>query len=154
LTPYLERWQKRQAPDVVLRHVPVVRHDSWIPLAKIYYTLEAMNEAGRLHSVVYRSYHVEDLSMSQEKVIAEWAGKNGLDRDKFMTIYRSAETRRKVERARQMTMDYDIQSTPSIVVDGKYLTSSSMTPSVASVVPVIDGLVRLARGQRLEKGGK
>jgi len=152
LTPHLESWQKRQSVDVVLRHVPVVRHDSWIPLAKIFYTLEAMNETDRLHSGVYRSYHVEDLLISQEKVIAEWAGKNGLDGDKFMAIYRSDETRRKVERARQMTMDYDIQSTPSIVVDGKYLTSSSMTPSVPSVIPVVDGLVRLARQQRLEKG--
>src|SRR5258706_9170053 len=115
LAPHLDRWQKRKPADVVFRRVPVVRHDSWIPLAKTYYTLEAMGEAERLHSAVYRSQHVEDLSLSQEKVIAEWAGKNGLDREKFMTIYRSDETRKKVERARQMTMDYDIQGTPSVV---------------------------------------
>lgn len=154
LLPHLERWQKRASADVVFRHVPVVRHDSWVPLAKTYYTLEAMGEAERLHSRVYRSYHIEELSMSQDKVIAEWAEKHGLDREKFMTIYRSDETRQKIERARKMTMDYDIQGTPSIVVDGRYLTSTSMTPSIAQVIPVIDGLVRLARQQRLEKSGK
>ena len=154
LLPHLERWQKRASADVVFRHVPVVRHDSWVPLAKTYYTLEAMGEAERLHSMVYRSYHIEELSMSQDKVIAEWAEKHGLDREKFMTIYRSDETRQKIERARKMTMDYDIQGTPSIVVDGRYLTSTSMTPSIPQVIPVLDGLVRLARQQRLEKSGK
>jgi len=154
LLPYLERWQKRNAAEIVFRHVPVVRHDSWVPLAKTYFTLEAMGEAGRLHSAVYRSYHVEELSMSQDKVIAEWAEKNGLDREKFMTIYRSEETQQKVERARKMTTDYDIHGTPSIVVDGKYLTSTSMTPGIPQVIPVLDGLIRLARQQRLEKSGK
>jgi thiol:disulfide interchange protein DsbA len=154
LLPYLERWQKRNAAEIVFRHVPVVRHDSWVPLAKTYFTLEAMGEAGRLHSAVYRSYHVDELSMSQDKVIAEWAEKNGLDREKFMTIYRSEETQQKVERARKMTADYDIHGTPSIVVDGKYLTSTSMTPGIPQVIPVLDGLIRLARQQRLEKSGK
>jgi thiol:disulfide interchange protein DsbA len=154
LLPHLERWQKRNSSEVVLRHVPVVRHDSWVPLAKTYYTLEAMGEAERMHTMVYRSYHVDELSMSQDKVIAEWAQKHGLDSEKFMAIYRSDETRQKIERARKMTMDYDITGTPSLVVDGKYLTSTSMTPSVAQVIPVLDGLVRLARQQRLEKSGK
>ena len=97
--PRLERWRKNSKPnDVVLRHYPVVRHDSWVPLAKTYFTLEAMGEVDRLHTAVFRSYHVEDLYMSQEKVISEWAAKNGLDHEKFMAIYRSDETRKKVER--------------------------------------------------------
>jgi thiol:disulfide interchange protein DsbA len=154
LAPFLDLWLKRKPLDVVFRRVPVVRHDSWIPLAKIYFTLEAMGEAGRLHGEVFHSYHAENLSMSQEKVIAEWAEKHGLNRDKFMAIYRSDETRQKVERARKMTMDYDIQSTPSVVVDGRYLTSSGMTPGVPQVITVLDGLIQLARQQRRERNGK
>lgn len=154
LAPHLDRWLKRKQADVVFRRMPVVRHDSWVPLAKTYFTLEAMGEVDRLHLTVYRSYHVDDLYMSQEKVIAEWAAKNGLDSEKFMAIYRSDEVRQKVEIARKATQDYDIQGTPSVVVDGKYLTSSSMTPGVPQVIPVIDGLIRLARQQRLEKVAK
>ena len=154
LAPHLDRWLKRKQADVTFRRMPVVRHDTWAPLAKTYFALEAMGEVERLHLAVYRSYHVEDLYMSQEKVIAEWAAKNGLDSEKFMAIYRSDEVKAKVELARKMTKDYDIQGTPSIVVDGKFLTSSSMTPGVPQVIPVIDGLIRLARQQRLEKSGR
>jgi thiol:disulfide interchange protein DsbA len=154
LAPHLDRWLKRKPADVAFRRVPVVRHDSWAPLAKIYFALEAMGEVERLHLAVFRSYHDDDLAMSQEKVVAVWAAKNGLDAEKFMSIYRSDEVRQKVEQARKMTRDYDIRSTPSIVVDGKFLTSTNMTPGIPDVIPVLDGLVRLARQQRLEKSGR
>jgi protein dithiol oxidoreductase (disulfide-forming) len=149
LLPRLERWRKTKPDDVVYRHIPVVRHDSWVPLAKTYFTLEAMGEVERLHPAVFRSYHVEDLYMSQEKVIAEWAGKNGLDREKFMAIYRSDETRQKVERARRQTLDYDIQGTPTLVVDGRLLTDGSSQKTI----DILDRMIRIARQQR-EKAGK
>jgi len=154
LEPFFERWLQRKPADVVFRRVPVVRHDSWAPLAKIYYTLEAIGEVGRLHGAVYRAYHVDRLAINQEDVIADWAEKHGIPRDKFMAIYRGDETRKKVERARRMTLDYDIQSTPSIVVDGRYLTSSGMTNGVPQVIPALDALILLVRQQRLEKNVK
>ena len=150
LLPRLERWRKSKPADVVYRHMPVVRHDSWVPLAKTYFTLEAMGEVERLHTAVFHGYHVEDLYMSQEKVISEWAAKHGLDRDKFMAIYRSDETRQKVERARKLTGDYDIQGTPSLVVDGKYLTDGSS----AKTIDILDRMIRLARQQREKNNGK
>jgi len=150
LLPRLERWRRGKPADVVMRHIPVVRHDSWVPLAKTYFTLEAMGEVERLHPAVFHSYHVEDLYMSQEKVIAEWAGKQGLDREKFMSIYRSDETRQKVERARRQTMEYDIQGTPSLVVDGRLLTDGAS----AKTIEILDRMVRIARQQREKKAGK
>ena len=150
LLPRLERWRRGMPADVVMRHIPVVRHDSWVPLAKTYFTLEAMGEVERLHPAVFHSYHVEDLYMSQEKVIAEWAGKQGLDREKFMAIYRSDETRQKVERARKQTMQYEIQGTPSLVVDGRFLTDGAS----AKTIEILDRMVRIARQQREKKAGK
>lgn len=154
LEPLLERWRKRKPADIVFRRVPVVRHDSWVPLAKTYYALEAMGEAERLHAAVYHGIHVDDLTLSQEKVITEWAGKQGLDRDKFMAIYRSDAIREKVERSRKMTLDYEIKATPTVVVDGRFLTSSGMTDGVPQVIRVLDGLLSLARQQRLATSGK
>ena len=150
LRPRLERWHQNKPADVVLRRVPVVRRDTWVPLAKTYFALEAMGVVERLHGAVYQSYHVEDLYMSQEKVIAEWAAKNGLDAEKFMAIYRSDETRQKVEHARKLTVDYDIQGTPSLAVDGKYLTDGSSDKTI----DILDGMIRLARRERAAKAGK
>lgn len=154
LEPLLERWRKRKPADIVFRRVPVVRHDSWVPLAKTYYALEAMGEAERLHAAVYHGIHVDDLTLSQEKVLSEWAGKQGLDRDQFMAIYRSDAIREKVELSRRMTIDYEIKATPTLVVDGRFLTSSGMTDGVPRVIPVLDGMISLARQRRLATSGK
>jgi len=154
LEPLLERWRKRKPADIVFRRVPVVRHDSWVPLAKTYYALEALGEAERLHAAVYRGIHVDDLALSQEKYLTEWVGKQGLDRDQFMAVYRSDAIREKVELARRMTIDYEIKATPTLVVDGRFLTSSGMTDGVPRVIPVLDGLISLAREQRLATSGK
>ena len=154
LQPYLERWRKNMPADVVLRRVPVVRHDNWGPHARIYYALVTLGEVERLHLEVYHGYHVEDLYMSRPEVMLEWALKHGIDREKWLAAYNAPDMAQKIERAKDLTKTYDIQATPSIVVDGRYLTSTSMTPTVPGVIPVLDGLIRLARQQRLEKSGK
>lgn len=154
LTPLLAGWLRRKPADVEFRRVPVVRHESWVPLAKTYYTLEAMGASERLHPAVYHSQHFENMSLSQENVIAEWAAKHGLDRERFLSIYRSDAVREKIERARQMTLDYEIKATPTLVVDGKFLTSSGMTEGVPQLLPVLDGLISLARELRLEKSAR
>ena len=154
LQPYLERWRKNMPADVALRRVPAVRHDNWGPHARIFYTLEALGELERLHLAVYRSYHVEELYMSKPDVMVDWAVKHGIDRDKWLAAYNSPEVTQKIEQAKAFTRTYDIHGTPSFVVDGRYLTSTSMTPNVPAVIGVLDGLIRMARKERADKGGK
>jgi thiol:disulfide interchange protein DsbA len=148
LQPALFDWIKKKPADVAVRHVPAILRDNWAPHARIYYALELLGEVERLHLAVYHSYHVEQLYMSKPDVMEQWAVKNGIDRRRWMDAYYSPEVDAKISRAFQATKRYDIQGTPSLVVDGRYLTSSSMTPSVSGVVPVLDDLVKLARQNR------
>ena len=148
LQPAMEEWSKRKPDDVVLRRIPVILRDSWAPHARIYYTLELLGEVERLHLAVYHSYHVEQLSMSKPEVMEQWAAKHGIERQRWINAYFSPEVDARIARAFQATKRYDVQGTPSVVVDGRYLTSSSMTPSVRGVMPVVEDLVRLARQNR------
>lgn len=148
LQPALEEWIKRKPADVTVRRVPVILRDSWAPHARIYYTLELLGEAERLHAEVYRSYHVEELHMSKPDVMEQWAARNGIDRRRWVDAYYSPEVDARISRAAQATRRYEIQGTPSLVVDGRFLTSSSMTPTVRGVLPVVDDLVVLARQKR------
>ena len=150
LAPEVERWQKILPPDVVFRRSPVVRHDSWVPLAKIYFALETLGEVARLHLAVYQSFHTDHLQINREPVVETWAAKNSLDGAKFMASYRSAEVQLKVDLARKMTLDYEVQAMPSFVVDGRYITSTSMTSNVPQVLSVVDALIRFARRNRVD----
>lgn len=148
LQPALEDWIKRKPGDVALRRIPVILRDTWAPHARIYYTLELLGEVERLHLKVYHSYHVEELHMSKPDVMERWAVKNGIERTRWLDAYHSPEVDAKVARAQRLTKAYDVQGTPSLVVDGRYLTSSSMTPGVRAVIPVVEDLIRLARQNR------
>jgi len=148
LQPALEDWIKRKPADVAVRRVPVILKDNWAPHARIYYTLDLLGEVERLHQKVYHSYHVEELAMSKPDVMEQWAAKNGIERRRWIDAYFSPEVDGRIARAFQATKRYDIQGTPSLVVDGRYLTSSSMTPTVRGMIPVVEDLVRLARQNR------
>ena len=145
LQPALEAWIRHKPADVVLRRIPAVLRDTWAPHARIYYTLEALGEVERLHQRVYYGYHVDKLYMSKPEVMVEWAVKNGIDRQKWLDAYSSPEVDRKVLRAKELSHLYNVQGTPSLVVDGRYLTSSNMVETVPGLIPVLNDLIRLAR---------
>lgn len=147
LQPGLNAWVKRQPPDVALRRIPVYR-DSWLPLIKLYYTLEAMGEAERLHGTVYEAVHIRNDDLRDEIKMLDWAERNGIDRKKFSETYDSDAVTEKVRQSRQMTRDYEITGTPRLVIDGKYLTSSAMTGSHIAQIPVLEALVAMARRER------
>lgn len=148
LHPLLERWRAELPKDVVFRRIPVIRHDHWAPLARTYYTLEVLGQVERLHGEVYKGYHVEELSMSRPEVMADWAQRHGIERQRWLDAYHSEEVTRRVEHARRLTREYDVQETPTIVVAGRYSTSSGMTADVKLVPPVAELLVRMVRAKR------
>ncbi len=148
LRPMLERWRTSLPGDVEFRRMPVIRHDSWAPLARTYFTLEALGVAERLHEQVYKGYHDEELHMSQPNVMADWAQRHGLDRGEWLQTYNSEAITRKIEAARKATQDYDIRGTPSVVIAGRYLTSSGLTDDVKLVTPVADLLIEMVRSRK------
>lgn len=151
LQPALEAWIRRKPEDVALRRVPVILRESWAPHARIYYTLELLGEVERLHLKVYHSYHVEELHMSKPEVMEQWAVNNGIDRRRWLDAYYSPEVDAKVARARALTERYEVRGTPSLVVDGRYLTSGDLAPTLAGMIPIMEELVRLARQRRAGK---
>lgn len=150
LQPALEDWIQRKPADVALRRIPAILRNSWAPHARIYYALEELNEVERLHQKVYFSYHVELLHMSKPDVMLEWAVKNGIDRKRWLDAYHSREVDAKVERARKLTAAYSVEVTPTLVVDGRFLTSGRHVPAsdVRDMVPILEDVIRLARQNR------
>jgi thiol:disulfide interchange protein DsbA len=151
LQPAFEEWIKRKPADVALRRIPAILRDTWAPHVRIFYTLEALGELDRLHQQVYHGYHVEELHMSNPDVMVQWAVRHGIDRQKWLDAYNSSEVEQKVQQAKDRTQAYHVQGTPSLVVDGRYLTSSGMAGTVAGMIPILDDLIRIARQQRANK---
>jgi thiol:disulfide interchange protein DsbA len=148
LEPKLSRWSYNAPGSVALRRVPALSSDNWDNFAKLFYTLEAMGQVARLHWPVYDNFHFNGVKLNEEQVMAAWVSHNGLDKQKFIDTYRSPEIQAKLERAREMTKNYEIRGVPSIVVDGKFVTSARMTGGTSELMQMVDQLVDLARKER------
>ncbi len=107
--------------DVQFRRIPVMFQERWIPLAKIYYTLEALGEEARLSPEVFTALHGKGLSLWQDKTFFDWAASQGLDRKKVEDMYNSFGIGGKVNRARLAAQAYQVQSVPLVIVDGKFV---------------------------------
>ena len=55
--PILQNWLKTKPADVQFRRIPVMFQERWIPLAKMYYTLEALGEESRLSPEMFVAIH-------------------------------------------------------------------------------------------------
>lgn len=149
LEPDLNAWAKTLPKNVVLKRQPVIFSDSWEPMARAYFALEALNAVDRLHADVFNALHVEDQKLTDPDAFFDWGAKHGLDRAKLKAAYQSFAVATKIARAKQLQRAYKINGVPTLAVNGKYVTSASLTGSNEKTLAVVDELIRMeGRGGR------
>lgn len=141
----LVAWSKTLPKDVVLRRVPAVFNERWAPFARIYYALEATGQLPRLHGEVFDAIHREGVNLGDPETFFNWAAQKGADRAKVAEAYNSFAINTKLLRARQLGQDYKLTGVPSFAVNGKYVTSASMTGSHQAVFAALNTLIRQER---------
>lgn len=125
LEPALNAWVKKQGDNIVMRRVPLPFQGPADPEARLFLTLDAMGKLEEYHQRVFRAVHVERKRLSKDDDIIAWAAANGLDKAKFMEAWNSFGVQTKLRRLSQTAESYKVSGTPTIVVDGKYVTSPS-----------------------------
>ena len=152
--PYVDEWLGRKPSDVDFRYQPAIRNTRWLVLTKAFFVLQALGELPRLHTALYRAYHRDDVNVEDEALLTGWALKQGIELKPFEQLLASDEIMAKVQRAREATYAYGVESTPSMAVDGRYLTSSGMAGGVVQMMEVVEALVRQVREARKGTPGR
>ncbi|MGH8672177.1 MAG: thiol:disulfide interchange protein DsbA/DsbL [Burkholderiales bacterium] len=145
LEPVISKWAKSLPKDVRFRQFPAIFRDTWLPLTKAFYAVDAMGAVEPLHRAIFEAIHKQDLNLTDEKVLFPWVGQQGADQQKFTETYQSFAVQSKATRAKELTRAYGITGVPAVVVNGKYLTSSSMAGGHQSLLNVLDELIKMAR---------
>jgi len=138
--PELKAWLKRQPKDVSFRKVPVAFRDDFIPHSQLFYALEAMGKGDALNDKVMYAMHKENKRLMTENDIADWVAAQGVDRNAFLASYRSFAVVSKARAAKQMADTYRIDGVPTIVMQGRYVTSPSIAGTKAKSIVVMDHL--------------
>lgn len=154
LQPFLESWLKRKPADVEFKHMPAVFQDSWVPLTRAYYTLEAMGLTDKLHQELFNAIHRQKANLRDANAIIDWAAGKGVDRKRFSDTYNSFGINGRLQRSIDLTRKYDIPGTPAIAIDGKFVTAPSMVLKGERGIDydrffqVVDALIAEARKSR------
>ncbi|PRC93207.1 thiol:disulfide interchange protein DsbA/DsbL [Solimicrobium silvestre] len=158
LEPALLDWVKKQGANVEFKRIHVPHNGLNDAEAHLFLTLEAMKLEDTMHSKVLNTWHVEHHQLLRDEDNLEWAVKNGLDKEKFLGFYNSFSVISKLHNLKNVMANYHVDSTPTIVVDGRYLTSMASVDEsnkdlehVAldkATLQVVDALVAQARASK------
>jgi protein dithiol oxidoreductase (disulfide-forming) len=148
--PHIARWQLDAGAGVALKRVPAVS-DAWMTFARVYYALEATGLLARLHWPIYDNHHFDGKMLNEDKNLLDWLGSNGVDSARFKQALDSHEVTIRVTEARKMLDTYKVNGVPSLVVDGKYVTSARLAGGVKEMMGVLEYLVARAREERGKK---
>ncbi len=151
LHPHIKTWLKKMPKDVSFRYVPAIFRPNWIPGLKTFYAMEALGERDKLHDKVYDAIHADKVDLTKDEVLFDWIAKQGIDRQKFIDAYNSFSVQNQVAKSTQISKDYNLSGVPTVVVDGRYLTSGRMGGTPQDTIKILDELIEKVRKERLKK---
>jgi thiol:disulfide interchange protein DsbA len=155
LEPSIQQWVKKQGDNINFKRVHMPYKGANDPEAHLYLTLEAMGKLEDVHPKVFKAIHVDrTLRPVNDEAVINWAAKNGIDRAKFLEVWNSFGVTTKLRRLPQVLNAYKVDGVPTIIVDGKYMTSpqvaggasgaSTMAQAQQATLQVLDALVAKA----------
>ena len=138
--PYIKGWLKNKSDNIVFRRVPAMLSPKWESHARAYYAAEVMGVLDKFHEPLFIALHVEKKRIFKEQDILDFAQRQGIDRTKFEQTYKSFAVSAKVQQSKKLTDAFNITGVPSVVVNGKYLTSASHAGSFEGLVVLMNQL--------------
>ena len=143
MDPMLNEWAKKLPKDVYFKRVPAIPRPEWAAMAKAFYAMETLGVSEKLHTSIFDAVHKEKkLNPSDEKAILEWVTlKSGLDRKKVEEAFNSFSMNASMNRSVQIFLAAGATGVPSLVIDGKYITSSTMAGGNNEAIKLTDYII-------------
>ena len=122
--PLVNAFKSGLPADVRFTYVAAPFGGYWVPYAKAFYAAEQLGVVDRTHDAVFRAIHLERTLPIQplptDEQIAAFYGKQGVDAKQFASTMGSFAINGKLSRATQFIQRSGVDSTPTLVVNGKY----------------------------------
>ncbi len=142
--PLIETWKAKAPKHVRFSYVPAT-FDMDNAYARAYFAAEKAGVLDRVHGALFKAIHEDGTVPKHNATVDELAmffESQGLDRAKMAALMRSPGVDASMRRARDFAVANKLGSTPSVLVDGRYLLNGR---SAEDRLRILDELVaRLA----------
>ncbi len=150
----IEPWLEEKPELVEFRRIPVVFQRPWEPLARAYYTADALGILDQSHMALFEALHKERKNLRTPEHLAEFHSQFGVEQDEFLKTSKSFTVDTKMRQGAAQAQRYGVTGTPSIIVNGKYIVTAGMPGhrNYQDMMDVVEHLVdsELARVQQGE----
>lgn len=147
--PMVVSWKNKLPADVRFTYVPAAFGGNWDQFVRSYYTAQTMGIAEKAHEATYDAIHFRktlkgERGEDSDEDIAKFYSQFGVDAKQFASSMRSFAVTAKYNKAKQFIIDGRVNSTPSIVINGKYRVKGR---SSEDVLRIADALIAYERAQ-------
>lgn len=143
--PELEQWLQKLPADIAFKRVPVAFDPRAIPMQKLFYALESMNQLNKYHKQVFAAIHLNKQNLSSNEAVLAWAQSAGLDMTAFTAAYNSFSVNAKLSKAKQLVAGYQVDGVPSFGVAGKFYTDGQLAKGNTRALKVVEHLVGVSK---------
>jgi thiol:disulfide interchange protein DsbA len=144
--PLIENWEASIPADVDFVRFPGMWNDLMKIHAQAYFTAEALGKVKELHAPMFEAINVQGNRLQNEQQLSALFTQHGVTAEEFSTAFNSFAVRTKVNQAEAKMREYQVRSTPNMIVNGKYLISTGeAVPTQQEMLQVVDYLVNLER---------
>ncbi|MFL9584267.1 thiol:disulfide interchange protein DsbA/DsbL [Stenotrophomonas sp. AB1(2024)] len=149
--PLIGPWKAGLPSDVNFVYIPAMFGGTWDDYAKAFYAAQSLGLEDKTHEALYRAIHV-DQSLKGERGrdsvqdIAAFYAKHGADAKQFEAAMSSFAVSAKTSAAKQFALRSKIQSTPSVIVNGRYLVKGKSFPDMLRIADHLIARERAAKG--------
>jgi thiol:disulfide interchange protein DsbA len=149
---YVNNWHNKMPENVNFSRVPVIFQSSWQPYAVSYYTAETMGILDQAHPAMFNAIHRERKQFRSMDDLAEFYAQFGVSAEQFTSTASSFAVDSKLRKGVSQTgaRGWGVQSTPTLIVAGKYRVTASRSVPQAEILKVVDFLVAKETAIRAE----
>jgi thiol:disulfide interchange protein DsbA len=150
MDPILNAWVKKLPADVAFKRIPGLPQPAWAPMAKAFYAMDDLKLSDKLHSALFDAINKEkSLNPTDEAAAIDWmAKKSGLDKAKVEASFKSFSTNNRLNQAANFFRASGATGVPSFVINGQYITSSTMTGGNEKALQTVDYIVANIRADK------
>ena len=146
----LNAWVKKLPKDVYFKRMPGLPNASWAPMAKAFYAMDALGVSEKLHTPLFEAIHKsKTLNPTDETATIVWVTQqSGLDKLKVEQAFKSFSTNTNLNRAAQIFRASGATGVPTLVIDGKYITSATQAGGNEQALKVADYIIGNVRSDK------
>ncbi len=148
LEPSVKKWSANKPANAELVKIPAIFNKRWEFHGRAHYTMEALGAPSEAYDAFFHSIHVKRQKLNNTDSLVAFLATFDFSEAQVMSAFNSFEVDSKVRAAAKISRQSGATGVPTIVVDGKYMTSQGMANGVEGLFKTVDLLVEKAASER------